>query len=98
MQKKLISILLCAMLFCCSGCQAEQRSPEQPAIPDSAPATEDKKENDNNEVQSDEKDISNNTTYAIDEKEPLNTDYHIRNEATKITHLESLFDKLNELS
>lgn len=97
MRKKLISILLFAILFCCSGCRTEQSG--QPAVSDSVLITEDKMENgNNNEVKSNEKDNSDNTAYVIDEKEPLNTDYHIRNEATKITHLESLFDKLNQIS
>ena len=38
------------------------------------------------------------TTYVIDEKKSLNTDYHIKHEATEIAHLESLFDTLNEFN
>ena len=40
----------------------------------------------------------NATTYVIDEKKSLNTDYHIKHEATEIAHLESLFDTLNEFN
>ena len=36
--------------------------------------------------------------YVIDEKKSLNTDYHIKHEATEIAHLESLFDTLNEFN
>ena len=93
--KKLIFMSICAILFILPGC-SKGDSINAPVLLDSeniaTDSTMDEPEPESATV------TENATTYVIDEKKSLNTDYHIKHEATEIAHLESLFDTLNEFN
>ena len=93
--KKLIFMSICAILFVLPGC-SKGDSINAPVLLDSESNTTDSTMD---EPKPESATVTENaTTYVIDEKKSLNTDYHIKHEATEIAHLESLFDTLNEFN
>lgn len=93
--KKLIFMSICVILFVLPGC-SKGDSINAPVLFDSENITTDSTMD---EPEPESAIVTESaTTYVIDEKKSLNTDYHIKHEATEIAHLESLFDTLNEFN
>lgn len=90
MQKKIIlmSILAITTLFC--GCaEKSSMTVEYNIVVDETGTTK--------EVTDESVNIQK-TNYVLEDSETLNTDYHIKNEASEITHMEYLFSQLNNIS
>lgn len=88
MKKTVIFIAICTMSLSFSGCSKEKPINE-PALQESISSTT---------VVPEKEAVTEKTTYVLDERQSLNTDYRIKHEASEIAHLESLFDTLNEIS